>query len=218
MTSTDLPAYRVRFVAAGYDALNTLLWLPSGSDRLRRDLVDGLRITPGMSVLELGCGTGLVTRHLTATGATVTAVDSTVSMLAAARRRAPSARFVEGDVVDTTARRDLDDGSPFDRVVLGFVLHELAPDQRVAALRGAVERLAPGGRIGVLEWATPSNRLAARVWRSTVRTIEPAVAHDILDDGLDHALRGAGTIVVGERSLAGGRARVVIIRPDDADE
>ncbi|MBI1915267.1 MAG: class I SAM-dependent methyltransferase [Planctomycetes bacterium] len=42
-----------------------------------------------MRVLELGCGTGGITRLLLERGVAVTAVDGSERMLARARRRAP---------------------------------------------------------------------------------------------------------------------------------
>lgn len=210
MTPHQLPAYRRRLVAIGYDALNSLLWLPSGSDRLRRQFVERV-VTPGATVLELGCGTGLVTRHLVAAGAALTAVDNAAPMLAAARRRAPSATFVEGDVVDVGAV------GPFDLVVCGFVLHELDPARRAAVLSASAALLVPGGRVGILEWATPSRPLVARLWRSVVRVIEPAVAHDVLDDGVERALDAAGLEIIDQHPLAGGRARVVMAATPNSD-
>jgi trans-aconitate methyltransferase len=204
---TTLPAYRRRLIGMGYDALNRALWLPYGSDRLRRDLVDALAPRAGDRVLEPGCGTGLVTRHLVATGASVVAIDSSQTMLARARSRAPAATFERRDVRDA-----LPDG-PFDAVVLGFVLHELDPEARVALLRAAAERLGPDGRIGVLEWGVPDGPSAAWRWRLVVQTIEPPVAHDLLDGALDAAIAASGLTIERDLDPAGGRARIVIARP-----
>jgi ubiquinone/menaquinone biosynthesis C-methylase UbiE len=197
------PLYRHRFIAAGYDLLNAGLWLPGGSDRLRRRFVDSLMVGSGDRVLELGCGTGLVTRHLCATGAQVTAVDRAEPMVTAARRRAPHARFVMGDVGDVTIE------GCFDRVVLGFVLHELTSEARIDVLRRAVGMLSAGGWIGILEWSRPPGRLRGRAWAATVRVIEPPVAYDVLEHGLDDAIAAAGLTIHASRPVAGGRARVV---------
>jgi ubiquinone/menaquinone biosynthesis C-methylase UbiE len=200
------PGYRHRLVAVSYDALNRLLWLPSGSGRLRRRFVGALGARGGDRVCELGCGTGLVTRHLCAVGAHVTAVDSSPLMMDAARRRAPTARFVRGDVLATPL-----DG-PFDRIVLAFILHELDAPRRVALLRRAAELLTATGQIGILEWARPTGTILGPAWTATVHAIEPTIAHDILDDGLDVAIAGAGLTTIDDRRLAGGRARVVLAR------
>ena len=204
------PLYRRRAAAAGYDVLNALLWLPGGSDRLRRAFVGSLQVHPGDRVLELGCGTGLVTRHLCAAGAVVTAVDRAGGMLAVARRRAPAARFVDADLGALTV------ADRFDHVVLAFVLHELDPDRRVDVLRRSAGWLAPGGRIGILEWSAPAAPLRRRAWATVVRAIEPRVAHDILDRGLTGAIARAGLTIETDRAAAGGRARLTTVaaQPD----
>lgn len=205
--TTTTPLYRLRLVSTGYDLLNAMLWLPGGSDRLRRRFVDTMDLRPGLSVLELGCGTGLVTRHLCAAGARVTAVDRVAPMLDATRRRAPSATVVSTDI--GSAEFD----ARYDWVVLAFVLHELTPPQRAAVLRRCVTWLGPTGKIAVLDWARPRGTIRGRLWRATVRAIEPPVALDILDAGLDDAIIDTGLAVGADRRLAAGRARAVHVAP-----
>lgn len=55
-------------------------------------------LRPGENALDAGCGTGLYTRRLADSGATVTGIDADPEMLAAARLEAPAATFVQGDV------------------------------------------------------------------------------------------------------------------------
>ena len=157
----------------------------------------------GDRVLELGCGSGLVTRHLCAAGADVTAVDRAPAMLAAAQRRAPQATFVTADLGSLT----LD--SQFDHVVLAFVLHELDADTRVELLRRSAGWVRTNGRVAVLEWAAPAGRLRSRSWAAIVRAIEPRVAHDILGGGLVAAIAGAGLTIEADCPTAGGRARII---------
>jgi demethylmenaquinone methyltransferase / 2-methoxy-6-polyprenyl-1,4-benzoquinol methylase len=197
---------RSSITAHGYDVLNRLLWLPSGSDRLRRDLVGALELTPGMKVLELGCGTGLVTRHLLEGGAQVTAVDGSEVMLSRARRRAPGGAYLRAGVLDADAFTT----GPFDRVVLSFLLHELDQTARVEVLRRSLARITPTGRIGILEWGQPDGALRRRLWRSVVGIIEPAVAQDILDRGLDDAIDATSLAPILDVGRAGGRARLVV--------
>ncbi|HKI29725.1 MAG TPA: class I SAM-dependent methyltransferase [Actinomycetota bacterium] len=56
-------------------------------------------IPEGGTVLDLGCGAGLVTADLT-TRARVVGVDISAGQLELARRNAPAARFVRADMVD----------------------------------------------------------------------------------------------------------------------
>jgi hypothetical protein len=79
----------------------------------------------------------------------------------------------------------------------------------VAVLWRAAGILAPGGHIGILEWSCPASPLGSLAWRATVRAIEPPVAYDILDGGLDWALAEASLAIASDRQLAGGRARIV---------
>lgn len=204
---TATPLYRHRVAARGYDLLNRVLWAPSGSDRLRRELVSALDLKPTDRVLEFGCGTGLVTRHLSHISATTTAIDFVKVMSTAAQRRAPSATIITGDVL--TAPVD----GPFDRIVLAFILHELNPKQRVDLLQRAAGLLAPDGRIGILEWALPTGPVARRTWATVVHIIEPTVAHDILCDGLDSALNDAELVIKTDNRRANGRARIITATP-----
>jgi malonyl-CoA O-methyltransferase len=77
----------------------------------------------GLSVLDLGCGTGRHALRLAAAGAVVTGIDFSEGMLAEARRK-PGAEMVR------FLAHDLHEGLPFeaasfDRVVSGLVLEHL---------------------------------------------------------------------------------------------
>jgi malonyl-CoA O-methyltransferase len=77
----------------------------------------------GLSVLDLGCGTGRHSLWLAAAGARVTAVDFSEGMLAAARKK-PGASDVRFQVHDLHQPLPFDAAS-FDRVVSGLVLEHL---------------------------------------------------------------------------------------------
>ncbi|MEV4556217.1 class I SAM-dependent methyltransferase [Kitasatospora sp. NPDC049285] len=94
--------------------------------------------TPG-TVLDLGCGTGIVTRHLQHPGRRLLGVDRSGGMLALAAQRLPGA-VVLGD----GARLPFRTGS-IDAVVSVWLLHLLA--EPLAVLAEARRCLAPGGRL-----------------------------------------------------------------------
>jgi malonyl-CoA O-methyltransferase len=77
----------------------------------------------GLTVLDLGCGTGRHATWLAAAGATVTAVDFSEGMLRAAREK-PGAAKIEFIRHDLHHRLPFSDGS-FDVVVSGLVLEHL---------------------------------------------------------------------------------------------
>lgn len=130
-----------------------------------------LRVSPGASVLDVGCGVGRWSCLLAARGARVTGVDISATMIAQARRRA-GARGVAGRcrflVQDLAA---LDAGGKFDLVLSVTVLqHILEPAALRAALQRMVAHLGAGGRLVLLE-AAP-NRLIENCDSATFRARE----------------------------------------------
>jgi malonyl-CoA O-methyltransferase len=96
----------------------------------------------GLSVLDLGCGTGRHTHWLAEAGATVTAVDFSEGMLAEARRK-PGMESVHFLVHDLHQPLPISNDS-FDVVVSGLVLEHL---RDVGSFFAEVARvLKPGGR------------------------------------------------------------------------
>jgi SAM-dependent methyltransferase len=69
-----------------------------------------LKDAPCKRVLEIGCGTGLITRHLEERGYQVTAIDSSGEMLQKARARCAGTSFIEADAFtlgkETYSRND----------------------------------------------------------------------------------------------------------------
>lgn len=98
---------------------------------------------PGRDVLEIGCGTGAVTRRLVARGARVTALDQSAEMLDRAREQAGATevRWLE----QTASEIDALPPRAFDAVVLSLSLSEMSEDERRFVLARAGERLRPGG-------------------------------------------------------------------------
>jgi 2-polyprenyl-3-methyl-5-hydroxy-6-metoxy-1,4-benzoquinol methylase len=98
-------------------------------------------LQPGQHVLELGCGTGYFTRELCKTGATITAIDISPDLLAAAqaKSRNDNVEFEIQNAYDMTFS-----DQTFDAVVGSSVLHHLEID---AALKEIQRVLKPGGLI-----------------------------------------------------------------------
>jgi ubiquinone/menaquinone biosynthesis C-methylase UbiE len=194
-------------LATRYDVLNTALFLPSGGSRpLRRKLVDVLEVRAGQRAIDLGCGTGQVADHLLAAGADVVAVDVRPEMLAGARRRAPDATFIEGDFLEINL------GRGYDRAVLSFVLHNFDAADRAQILRRVAAALGPHGRIGVLDWALPSGRRRAAVWRRVLTLLEPSPnVTDILDGALPADIAAAGLHIDHHQAAASGRTQILVL-------
>ncbi len=124
--------------AAEYDGAYLGTGAYSGRDRpgfgeeLARvvTLVEGL---PPARVLDVGCGTGFMTRHLKGE---VVGLDQSATMLGIARGRVPGATFVRGDALSLP----FPDGA-FGRAFVGNLLGVLPPPER-AALVGEARRVA----------------------------------------------------------------------------
>lgn len=191
--------------AAVYDWGAPAVFLPLGGLKvLRERALDVLEIQRGISVLELGCGTGALTAMMLHRGVTVTAVDQSEAMLRRARRRAPAATFILSDLLDFNCDRK------FDRVLLAFVLHHLEADARLATLKLARTALKPGGLVGVLDWAEPDNAILGWTLHAFLRAVEPSSAEDFIKQGMETYLEQAGLAHVRSRELGKGVAKVCV--------
>ncbi len=192
-----------------FDALISIVYAPLG--RLRELALDELGVTSGTRVLELGCGTGGITRRMLRRGARVTALDRSESMLRIARRRAPGAELLRRDL------RNFESARRFERVLLAFVLHEVSSGDRVESLRLASENLLSGGVLGVLDVAAPTHPVVGAAWRAFVNVVEPPSAVEVLDGALEEEIARAGLEVIRRLALAGGRAQMITARLSEAE-
>lgn len=96
-------------------------------------------------VLELGCGSGLLTRELTAAGHRVIATDASLAMLELARSYAPAAEDIRALVLPQ------DPLPPADAIVsVGHVLNYLPGEQAIEQALTAIARaLRPGGLLAI---------------------------------------------------------------------
>jgi ubiquinone/menaquinone biosynthesis C-methylase UbiE len=114
-----------------------------------KDLLDTAALAPGMRILDVACGTGIVARlaapQVGSTGRVV-GVDSNEAMLAVARAQPqPTGALVEWWQGDATRLPFPDEH--FDRVLCQHGL-QYVPD-RIAALREMRRVLAPDGRLAL---------------------------------------------------------------------
>lgn len=111
------------------------------------------RVGPGQRVLDVACGTGVLTRELASIVGDkgfVAGLDATPGMLAVASELAPALEWKQG-LAGSLPYED----RAFDAVVSQFGLM-FFPD-KLQALREMLRVLAPGGRLAVAVWESLEN-------------------------------------------------------------
>ena len=112
--------------------------------------LDGAGVGPGMRVLDVATGPGILAAAAAERGAIATGVDFAEDMVAVARRIHPEIAFEVADASDLPF-----DNASFDAVVMGFGLFLMAKPDTV--LHEAQRVLAPGGRacFSLWDWPVP---------------------------------------------------------------
>jgi demethylmenaquinone methyltransferase / 2-methoxy-6-polyprenyl-1,4-benzoquinol methylase len=160
-------------IAARYDVLNRALSF--GTDRSwRRRAMARAEIRPGMTVLDIGAGTGDLSFDAAARGAEVIAIDLSLGMLAVLERRSTDAQRVRiRALVGSAESLPLPDAC-VDRIVTGFTVRNVGDLARAFAEFRRVLR--PGGRAVVLELSHPPGAAFARLYAFYFERIAPAIA------------------------------------------
>jgi ubiquinone/menaquinone biosynthesis C-methylase UbiE len=133
------------------------------------DLVGRLNVPEGTSVLELACGTGIVTRRLRdrlPPGARLVATDLNEAMMAYAARKFGPEEAVEWKRADATNLPF--PGESFDAVVCQFGLM-FVPDKG-RAIREARRVLKPGGALLFSVWDAIEQNDLAHIAHTTIKT------------------------------------------------
>lgn len=121
---------------------------PAGKIRAARRgnlIAKAAGLAPGLSALEIGCGTGLFTEIFAKTGAEILAVDISPHLIELAERR----NLPSDQVTYLVAKfEDCILYGPFDAIVGSSVLHHLELDESIKRIH---ELLKPGGKIAFAE-------------------------------------------------------------------
>lgn len=156
--------------AGGYDAAERLTAMGSGS-RYRRDVLRRCGLRPGMQLLDVAAGTGLVTvaaHELVGPEGQVTALDPSPGMLAELRKK------IEVQTIEAFAEAiPLPDAS-FDFVSMGYALRHVSDlDQ---AFGEYLRVLRPGGRVCIMEISRPAGRMGRALLRAHIGVVVPVLA------------------------------------------
>ena len=137
------------------------------------------QVPPGSSVLDIGCGGGLLIAHLAATGRAASALgfDASRPAIALAQSMRPRLQTIAPQADVRFEHRPVQQGLPqdtFDAVCLIDVMHHVPTEAQERAFRDAASRVRPGGRFVYKDmcdaplWRAGMNRLhdlaMARQW------------------------------------------------------
>jgi demethylmenaquinone methyltransferase/2-methoxy-6-polyprenyl-1,4-benzoquinol methylase len=198
-------------IAPVYDVMNRVMTV--GLDLRWRRIAAGAVVQPGDRVLDACCGTGDLAVACSGRGGVVTGLDFSPAMLERARRKLPSATWVEGDLLALPF-----EAASFEAATVGFGVRNVADLERgLAELRRV---LAPGGRVAVLEITQPRGVLAPfyRLWFDRIvpllgKMLRGGAAYTYLPasvrrfpgpDELAGLMGRAGVADVSYRTFAGG--------------
>ncbi len=133
-------------------------------------LVEELELAPGADVIELGAGTGKLTRALLPSESRIRAVEPMLGMRRVFRRELPGVRVLRG-----TAERIPRPAASADAVVAGQAFHWFRPEPTLSELHRV---LRPGGRVGLvwnrrdesIRWVAGFGRILEQFRGDTPRT------------------------------------------------
>jgi len=212
---------------ARYDELGAALSFYQ-DPRWRRAAVEAVAAAPADRVLDIACGTGLVSRALFERwGCDVVGLDQSAAMLSRARAMlAADPRLAEHiTLVEGEAERLPFADAEFDHLTFTYLLRYV--DDPAATLRELARVVKPGGRVSSLEFNVPAGiwlwawrlytrlglpllgRIASRSWFEAGRFLGPSIEGFYREYPLRRQVElweaaGIGQVRVRPMSLGGG--------------
>ena len=158
-------------VAKRYDIMNDLLSL--GQTKVWRKKATAI-IAPrsGMKILDIAAGTGSSSRPLSDAGAEVIPADFSQGMLDAGKKRHPDLPFTLADALDLPFTAE-----EFDVTTISFGLRNT--NDVTLALQEALRVTKPGGRIVIVEFSHPTNKLFRTIYMKYLMEFLPKVARKL---------------------------------------
>ena len=180
----------------------------------------GKRMFPpfeGMTVLDVGCGTGVHLELYQRAGCEVYGIDMSPSMLQVARERlSESAHLYLGDA----ARMPYSDRT-FDLIIMFTVLHEMSGEVRSAVITESKRVLKKEGRILFIDYYRgPIRPLKGWFYKGIIMLAEVMAGGEhyknyrnfMANDGLMGLIASHGLIMDQKRIVSGGNIALILLR------
>ena len=155
--NTYVPALRYRWLTRFYDPV---VALTTREKTFRKKVLELVLVHDTQRVLDLGCGTGTLTRMMKLSSASmeVHGLDGDPEILVQARRKSRDLgleiQFDEGLSISLPYPDD-----HFDLVVSSLFFHHLNPESKLRTLAELRRVLRAGGNLLVCDWGKPANPL-----------------------------------------------------------
>jgi ubiquinone/menaquinone biosynthesis C-methylase UbiE len=196
-------------------------------DRLFEPLNNGLRAIgmkmcpprEGMTVLDVGCGTGIHLERYQKAGCTVFGIDQSPSMLEVAENRLrENANLHMGDASEMPYS-----DNQFDLIIISTVLHEMPRAVRSAVINECKRTLKKEGRILIIDFHPgPIRPIKGWLYKSIISVAEMAAGRkhfnnyrDFMENkGLPGLISAHGLSMDKEKIVSGGNIALFLLRRD----
>ncbi len=192
-----IPALRYHWLTPLYDPI---LHRFMREDIFKKRLINQARLTAGMRVLDLGCGTGTLTMMIKRMypNVEVVGLDGDPAILEIARKKVTQAGL---DItLDQGMAYELpypDDN--FDRVVSSMVMHHLTKVNKARTMKEILRVLRPEGEFHIVDFGIPAN-IYARMTAMVMQNFEDV--DDNIHGRIEMYMRSAGFPLVKEMGHA----------------
>ncbi len=176
--------------AAIYDFVQPLVTLGQ-EQRLNRWLADFIETPAGGRILDVGCGTGLLTAAIATchSAAEVVGIDASPTMIAVARRKRCRSNCSYQAAV---AERLPFPAESFDVVTSALFFHHVHLELKKDCLKEMLRILKPGGRMIIADMDTPYTRLGWALSVGAWRLFRQPEIKENIDGKLDSLIPECG--------------------------
>lgn len=145
-----IPALRYDFLTPFYDGFISFF---IAEKRIKKKVIAFTEISENDRVLDFGCGTGTLCRMISEVPVKIelVGVDTDMKILEIAKRK----KVGNFELVQYNGETLPFENDSFDKIIVTWVFHHLAIDQKIQAINEIHRTLKPGGKLVIADWGKP---------------------------------------------------------------